>query len=84
MFPLPIGEGQTHLSAIYGGRYGRMRSFWKGKSGSPEIGAGSGYQAAVLSRLAREVIAVEVQLLCRFFSGNARTSVPPRLFECAY
>lgn len=58
--PLPIGEGQTisqpfmvaaMADALSLDDHGRVL----------EIGAGSGYQAAVLSLLAREIIAVETQ-----------------------
>jgi protein-L-isoaspartate(D-aspartate) O-methyltransferase len=56
--PLPIGEGQT-ISQPY--MVGAMTEALElaGSERVLEIGTGSGYQAAVLSRLAREVISVE-------------------------
>lgn len=58
--PLPIGMGQT-ISQPY--MVAAMAdALWpKGPEKLLEIGGGSGYQAAVLSLLAREVIAVESQ-----------------------
>lgn len=58
--PLPIGHGQTisavHMSAI-------MTEKLRPKKTDKvlEIGAGSGYQAAILSRLVSKVITVEIQ-----------------------
>ena len=56
--PLPIGEGQT-ISQPY--VVGLMVDALEVRRSDRvlEVGAGSGYQAAVLSRLAREVVAVE-------------------------
>jgi protein-L-isoaspartate(D-aspartate) O-methyltransferase len=57
-FPLPIGEGQTisqpHIVAL-------MTSLLrlKGREKVLEIGTGSGYQAAILSKIAKEVYTVE-------------------------
>lgn len=58
--PLPIGEGQT-ISQPY--IVAAMTEALRLEGGERvlEIGAGSGYQAAVLSLLAREVMAVESQ-----------------------
>jgi protein-L-isoaspartate(D-aspartate) O-methyltransferase len=58
--PLPIGYGQT-ISQPY--MVARMCELAELRGGERvlEIGAGSGYQAAVLSHLAREVYAVEVR-----------------------
>ena len=56
--PLPIGEGQT-ISQPYMVAAMAAALLLEGNERVLEIGAGSGYQAAVLSRLAREVIAVE-------------------------
>jgi len=58
--PLPIGEGQT-ISQPY--MVGAMTEALEltGSERVLEIGTGSGYQAAVLSLLAREVISVESQ-----------------------
>jgi len=58
--PLPIGEGQT-ISQPYVVAAMTDALSLGGRERVLEIGAGSGYQAAVLSLLAREVIAVETQ-----------------------
>jgi protein-L-isoaspartate(D-aspartate) O-methyltransferase len=58
--PLPIGEGQT-ISQPFMVAAMAEALLLKGYEKVLEIGAGSGYQAAVLSRLAREVIAIEAQ-----------------------
>ncbi|HVA95809.1 MAG TPA: protein-L-isoaspartate(D-aspartate) O-methyltransferase [Candidatus Dormibacteraeota bacterium] len=56
--PLPIGEGQT-ISQPYMVAAMAEALELTGSERVLEIGAGSGYQAAVLSLLAREVITVE-------------------------
>ena len=56
--PLPIGEGQT-ISQSYMVAAMTEALELTGSERVLEIGAGSGYQAAVLSLLAREVITVE-------------------------
>lgn len=57
-FPLPIGAGQTvsqpYIVAIMTQALGLS-----GKETVLEIGSGSGYQAAILSRLAKQVYTVE-------------------------
>lgn len=58
--PLPIGERQT-ISQPFMVAAMAEALLLKGLERALEIGAGSGYQAAVLSRLASEVIAVEAQ-----------------------
>ena len=58
--PLPIGEGQT-ISQPYMVAAMADALFLGGNERVLEVGAGSGYQAAVLSLLVREVIAVEAQ-----------------------
>ena len=58
--PLPIGEGQT-ISQPYMVAAMTEALELSGSERVLEIGAGSGYQAAVLSLLAREVISVESQ-----------------------
>lgn len=58
--PLPIGEGQT-ISQPFMVAAMAQALLLKGSEKVLEIGAGSGYQAAVLSRLAKVVIAVEAQ-----------------------
>jgi protein-L-isoaspartate(D-aspartate) O-methyltransferase len=58
--PLPIGEGQTISQPYMVAAMAEALSL-EGPERLLEVGAGSGYQAAVLSRLAREVIAVETQ-----------------------
>jgi protein-L-isoaspartate(D-aspartate) O-methyltransferase len=60
--PLPIGAGQT-ISQPYMVAAMAEALLLDGSEKVLEIGAGSGYQAAVLSLLAREVIAVESQPL---------------------
>ena len=56
--PLPIGEGQT-ISQPY--IVGMMVSALELRRTDRvlEVGAGSGYQAAVLSRLAKEIVTIE-------------------------
>lgn len=56
--PLPIGEGQT-ISQPYMVAAAAEALELRGAESVLEIGAGSGYQSAVLSLLAREVRAVE-------------------------
>jgi protein-L-isoaspartate(D-aspartate) O-methyltransferase len=58
--PLPIGEGQTISQPFMVAAMAEALSL-DGRERVLEVGCGSGYQAAVLSRLAREVIAVETQ-----------------------
>ena len=58
--PLPIGEGQTISQPFMVAAMAEAVSL-NGRERVLEVGAGCGYQAAVLSRLAREVIAVESQ-----------------------
>ncbi len=60
--PLPIGAGQT-ISQPYMVAAMAEALLLEGSEKVLEIGAGSGYQAAVLSLLARQVIAVESQPL---------------------
>lgn len=58
-YPLPIGEGQTISQPFI---VALMTDLLQLDQGSRvlEIGTGCGYQAAVLSRLAREVYSVEI------------------------
>jgi protein-L-isoaspartate(D-aspartate) O-methyltransferase len=56
--PLPIGEGQT-ISQPYMVAITCQRAALRGDERVLEVGCGSGYQAAVLARLAREVVAIE-------------------------
>jgi protein-L-isoaspartate(D-aspartate) O-methyltransferase len=58
--PLPIGEGQT-ISQPFMVAAMAEALLLKGPEQVLEIGAGSGYQSAVVSRLARLIIAVEAQ-----------------------
>src|SRR5246500_3433783 len=58
--PLPIGAGQT-ISQPYMVAAMAEALLFEGSEKVLEIGAGSGYQAAVLSMLARVVIAIESQ-----------------------
>jgi protein-L-isoaspartate(D-aspartate) O-methyltransferase len=58
--PLPIGEGQTISQPFMVAAMAEALSL-EGNERVLEVGAGSGYQAAILSRLAASVIAVEMQ-----------------------
>ncbi len=57
-FPLPIGHGQT-ISQPFIVALMTQELMLKGGERVLEIGTGSGYQAAVLSRIARTVFSVE-------------------------
>jgi protein-L-isoaspartate(D-aspartate) O-methyltransferase len=57
--PLPIGEGQTISSPYTVARTCELACHGRILDKVLEIGGGSGYQAAVLSRLAKRVISVE-------------------------
>jgi protein-L-isoaspartate(D-aspartate) O-methyltransferase len=70
--PLPIGHGQT-ISQPY--MVARMSELCEARPGdlALEVGAGCGYQAAVLARLVRHVFAVEiVPELCALAVENLR------------
>ncbi|MGC2422233.1 MAG: protein-L-isoaspartate(D-aspartate) O-methyltransferase [Candidatus Acidiferrales bacterium] len=58
--PLPIGEGQTISQPFMVAAMAEALSL-EGHERVLEVGAGSGYQAAVLSLLAHSVVAIEVQ-----------------------
>jgi len=74
--PLPIGDGQT-ISQPYIVAFTAEALQLTAKDRVLDIGTGSGYAAAVLSRLAREVYSVErVDALCR--------SASERLGELGY
>lgn len=57
--PLPIGEGQTISQPSLVGTMTQLLKL-KGNEKVLEIGTGSGYQAAILSRLARQIYSVEI------------------------
>jgi protein-L-isoaspartate(D-aspartate) O-methyltransferase len=57
--PLPIGEGQT-ISQPYIVAYMTEKLGLEGDERVLEIGTGSGYQAAVLAELCREVFTIEI------------------------
>lgn len=57
--PLPIGFGQT-ISQPYVVAYMTERLGLAGDERVLEIGTGSGYQTAILARLAREVLSIEI------------------------
>jgi protein-L-isoaspartate(D-aspartate) O-methyltransferase len=57
--PLPIGYGQT-ISQPYVVAYMTERLALTGAERVLEVGTGSGYQAAILARLAAQVFSVEV------------------------
>ncbi len=70
--PLPIGEGQT-ISQPYIVAVMTQLLELAGEEKVLEIGTGSGYQAAVLARLAREVYTIEiVPELARRAEGDLR------------
>ena len=58
--PLPIGDGQTISQPFMVAAMAEALSL-KGHERVLEIGGGSGYQAAVLSQLALEVVAIEAR-----------------------
>lgn len=58
--PLPIGEGQT-ISQPYIVAYMAQALALDGTERVLEVGSGSGYAAAVLSRLAAEVYGIEIE-----------------------
>ncbi|MBI2195405.1 MAG: protein-L-isoaspartate(D-aspartate) O-methyltransferase [Planctomycetes bacterium] len=57
--PLPIGEGQT-ISQPYIVAYMTEQLKLKGNERVLEIGTGSGYQAAILAKLCKEVFTIEI------------------------
>ena len=57
--PLPIGEGQT-ISQPYIVAYMSEVLHLKGNERILEVGTGSGYQAAILAEIAKEVFTVEI------------------------
>lgn len=57
--PLPIGEGQT-ISQPYIVAYMTEQLALKGEEKVLEIGTGSGYQAAVLAEIVKEVYTIEI------------------------
>jgi len=57
--PLPIGHGQTISQPYIVALMCQMLNL-TGKEMVLEVGSGTGYQAAILSRLARKVIGVEI------------------------
>lgn len=57
--PLPIGAGQTISQPYIVALMSELLQL-KGEETVLEIGTGSGYQAAVLSKLAREVFSIEI------------------------
>lgn len=59
-YPLPIGEGQT-ISQPYIVALMTEILDLKGSEKVLEIGTGSGYQAAILSRMVREVVTIEIR-----------------------
>ncbi|MFC1884920.1 protein-L-isoaspartate(D-aspartate) O-methyltransferase [Thermodesulfobacteriota bacterium] len=58
-YPLPIGEGQT-ISQPYIVAYMTEALDLKQEDRVLEIGTGSGYQAAILAEIAREVYTIEI------------------------
>jgi len=74
--PLPIGEGQT-ISQPYIVALMTELLALKGDEKVLEIGTGSGYQAAILAELAKEVYSVEIVEALAFTAGK-------RLSELGY
>lgn len=81
--PLPIGAGQT-ISQPYIVAAMTQALRLKGHEIVLEVGTGSGYQAAVLSRLCRQVYTVELvnsllalarQIFCRLHYHNIRSQL---------
>ncbi|MDI6640953.1 MAG: protein-L-isoaspartate(D-aspartate) O-methyltransferase [Elusimicrobiota bacterium] len=58
-YPLPIGEGQT-ISQPYIVAFMTEQLSLRGSEKVLEIGTGSGYQAAILAELCREVYSIEI------------------------
>jgi len=58
-FPLPIGFGQT-ISQPFVAAYMTERLRLSGHERVLEVGTGSGYQTAILARLAEEVFSIEI------------------------
>jgi protein-L-isoaspartate(D-aspartate) O-methyltransferase len=58
-YPLPIGQGQT-ISQPYIVALMTQHLHLRGDEKVLEVGTGSGYQAAILSRLARRVFSIEL------------------------
>lgn len=56
--PLPIGEGQTISQPLVVGRMCELLEL-RGDERVLDVGTGSGYHAAVLARLAHEVVSIE-------------------------
>lgn len=86
--PLPIGEGQT-ISQPYIVAFMTELLELKGTEKVLEIGTGSGYQAAVLSLLAKEVYTIEIipslaetarQTLARLGYGNVSVKIGDGFF----
>jgi len=61
---LPIGEGQTISQPLIVGMMTEAARL-EGDEHVLEVGTGSGYQAAVLARLARDVVSVEIVAVLR-------------------
>jgi protein-L-isoaspartate(D-aspartate) O-methyltransferase len=59
-FPLPIGEGQT-ISQPYIVALMSELAGLTGRENVLEVGTGSGYQAAILARLAKRVTTIEIK-----------------------
>ncbi|HDT14331.1 MAG TPA: protein-L-isoaspartate(D-aspartate) O-methyltransferase [Candidatus Aminicenantes bacterium] len=68
-YPLPIGEGQT-ISQPYIVALMTECLALEGGEKVLEIGTGSGYQAAVLGRIAGEVFSIEINAALAFRAGS--------------
>jgi len=78
--PLPIGEGQT-ISQPYIVAYMTEVLRLEGKEKILEVGTGSGYQAAILAEIAKEVYTVEI---IESLSLKARTILERLGYENIY
>lgn len=74
--PLPIGEGQTISQPYIVGLMTELLEL-KGNERVLEIGTGSGYQAAILAELAKEVYTIEI-------IESLATTAKKRLSELGY
>jgi len=71
-YPLPIGEGQTISQPYIVGLMTQSLGLRKGEK-VLEVGTGSGYQAAVLARLAGAVFSIEInETLARLASATLK------------
>lgn len=68
--PLPIGEGQTISQPLVVARMCELLEL-RGNEAVLDVGTGSGYHAAVLARLARHVVTIELHAVLSERAGAA-------------